>query len=418
MNYNAISLFSGAMGLDLGIEKAGIEIKVCVEKDKWAKSTIERNTNIPVIHKDITAVTSEEILEKANLKKGEVFLIAGGPPCQSFSSAGKQRGLADFRGNTIIRYLNIVEEIEPQYFIMENVRGLISAKLNEVPVEFKEYEDIKDVKGSVMYFLQNEFKKYGYTISFTLFNAANYGVPQKRERMIIFGYKGKERIPLPRPTHSENGTIRDTLPWVSIDKVIGDLEPATEKDYIPLGEKAKKYLSMLKQGQYWKDLPEGVAKEAMGNSYELGGGKTGFFRRLNMSEPSPTLVTSPSMPATMLCHPTDLRPLSIKEYARIQQFPDHWIFEGGIREVYKQIGNAVPVGLGYIAAKNILNFHEERNLLVPYSRYKNTTDFEFNNFFLTQLGKSSIVKKQQKKEEVINFESKDFEEQVILDLEI
>lgn len=388
MNYNAISLFSGAMGLDLGIEKAGIDIKVCVEKDKWAASTIRKNTNIPVIDKDITNVSSQEILEKANLKKGEVFLVAGGPPCQSFSSAGKQRGLDDFRGNTIIRYLNIIEEIQPQYFIMENVRGLISAKLNAVPEEFKEYEDVKNIKGSVLYFLQNEFKKYGYTISFALFNAANYGVPQKRERIIIFGNRGNERITLPKPTHSEDGNIRNTLPWVSIEKVIGDLKPAKEEEYIPLSEKNKKYLSMLQQGQYWKDLPEEVAKEAMGKSYYLGGGKTGFFRRLNMNEPSPTLVTSPSMPATMLCHPIELRPLSIKEYARIQQFPDNWTFEGGIREIYKQIGNAVPVGLGYIAAKNILDFHEEKNLLIPYSRYKNTTDYEFVDFFEREKEKS------------------------------
>ena len=154
--FATISLFSGAMGLDLGVEKAGFNIKVCVEFDKWAAETIRKNSNIPVIEEDINNVSAKEILSKAGLKTGEVFMIIGGPPCQPFSSAGKLRGLADFRGNTMVRFLNLVEEIQPQYFIMENVRGLLSAKLNAVPEEFKEYEDLIDIKGSVLYFLKSE----------------------------------------------------------------------------------------------------------------------------------------------------------------------------------------------------------------------------------------------------------------------
>lgn len=379
--YNVISLFSGAMGLDLGVEKSGFNIRACVEYNKWAAETIRKNSDTPVIEDDINNITPEQLLEVAGLKREEVFMIVGGPPCQPFSSAGKQQSLGDFRGNTIIRYLNLVEEIQPQYFIMENVRGLLSAKLKSVPEEFSEYEGIKDLKGSVMYFLKNEFKKYGYTISFALFNSANYGVPQKRERMIIFGNKGTERIPLPVPTHSEKCDIPNTKPWKSIGEAFVGLEPPKENEYSPLRKNSEKYLKMLKGGQYWKNLPEDVAKEAMGNSYFLGGGKTGFYRRLHFDQPSPTLVTSPTMPATLLCHPEELRPLSIKEYARIQEFPDDWQFCGGITEVYKQIGNAVPVGMGYMAAKNIMDFHLETNNLIKYSRYKNTTDYEFDNFF-------------------------------------
>lgn len=379
--YNTISLFSGAMGLDLGVEKAGFEVKVCVEYDKWAAKTIRKNTNVPVIEDDINNVSSEQILETAGLTKEEVFMIVGGPPCQAFSSAGNLGGLSDFRGNTIIRYLNLIEEIQPQYFIMENVRGILSAKLKAVPEEFAEYKDIIETKGSVMYFLKNEFQKYGYTISFSLFNSANYGVPQKRERVIIFGNKGPERIPLPIPTHSKDGSIINTKPWKPIKEAFLGLPPVEKEDYVPLRNGSIKYLEMLKQGQYWKDLPEEVAKEAMGNSYHLGGGKTGFYRRLHFDEPSPTLVTSPSMPATLLCHPTELRPLSVKEYTRIQEFPDSWEICGSITEKYKQIGNAVPVGLGYMAAKNILDFHLERNNLIKFSRYKNTTDYEFDKFF-------------------------------------
>lgn len=376
----AISLFSGAMGLDLGIEKAGIEIKLCVEMNKQAAATIRNNTHIPVIDRDITTVTSEELLEVSKLKKGEVDLIVGGPPCQAFSTAGARRGLNDFRGNVIIQYLRVVSDLHPQYFILENVRGILSTKLNALPEEYKEYEGIKDLKGSVIRFLANEFKKIGYTISFALFNAANYGVPQIRERVIIFGNKGDKRIPLPQPTHSELG-LYNTKKWITLGEVINDLPHPSENEYIKLREKTEKYMLQIKEGENWTALDPVVAKEAMGKAYDLPGGRTGFFRRLSSKKPSPTLVTSPTMPATLICHPTELRPLSIKEYARIQQFPDDWIFYGGIADIYKQIGNAVPVGLGYMAGLQIVKFNngelngdEDVVNLVPYSRYKNTTD--------------------------------------------
>ena len=125
----------------------------------------------------------------------------------------------------------------------------------------------------------------------------------------------------------------------------------------------------------------------MGKAYELGGGKTGFLRRLSNSKPSPTLVTSPIMPATLICHPTELRPLSVKEYARVQQFPDSWRFSGKISDIYKQIGNAVPVGLGYMAGMQIIRFDngelkgdEDKDNVIPYSRYKNTTDKDITLF--------------------------------------
>lgn len=374
------------MGLDLGLEKAGFNIKVCVEMNKLAAKTIMTNTDIPVINKDINDVSTEEILQTANLKKEEVFLVAGGPPCQAFSTAGARRALEDFRGNVIINYLRVIKEIQPTFFILENVRGILSSAMKYVPEEFgDEYNDIVDIKGSVIYFLVKEFEKYGYSISFTLFNSANYGVPQKRERVIIFGHKG-ERIPLPNPTHTQSGEETGSK-WTSFGQVVSDLKEE-DMHFIELSEKPRKYLTLLKGGQYWKHLPENVVEEAMGASYHLGGGKTGFYRRLSVEEPSPTLVTSPSMPATMLAHPEKLRPLSIEEYARIQQFPDHWKFEGHIRDVYKQIGNAVPVGLGYVAGKTILDFYtgnydkeRESKNQIPYSRYKNCSDFEFLPLF-------------------------------------
>ena len=376
----AISLFSGAMGLDIGIEKAGIDIKLCVELNKQAASTIRNNTNIPVINRDITTIPTSELLEVSGLKAGEVDLVVGGPPCQAFSTAGARRGLDDFRGNVIIQYLRVVSEIQPRYFILENVRGILSAKLNAVPDSYKEYEEIKNEKGSVIRFLANEFRKLGYTISFALFNAANYGVPQIRERVIIFGTKGTKRIPLPQPTHSELG-LYGTKKWVALGDVINDLPKPNESEYTSLSKKMLQYMSLVKEGENWTSLEPEVAREAMGKAYDLGGGKTGFLRRLSSSKPSPTLVTSPIMPATLICHPTELRPLSVKEYARVQQFPDNWKFSGRIADIYKQIGNAVPVGLGYMAGMQIIRFdngelkgNEDMNNLIPYSRYKNTTD--------------------------------------------
>lgn len=140
-------------------------------------------------------------------------------------------------------------------------------------------------------------------------------------------------------------------------------------------------MPLVKEGENWTSLDPAIAKEAMGKAYDLSGGKTGFLRRLSNNQPSPTLVTSPIMPATLICHPTELRPLSIKEYARIQQFPDHWKFCGKITDIYKQIGNAVPIGLGYIVGKQIVKFdngeldeNDDVANFIPYSRYRNTTD--------------------------------------------
>lgn len=384
--YNTISLFSGAMGLDLGIEKVGFKIRVCLEKDKWAAQTIRANTSIPVIERDINDVHTDEILAAAGIGRQDVTLVIGGPPCQAFSTAGKQKGFADFRGNVMLQYLRVVRDILPEFFIMENVRGLQSAKLNSVPAEYAEYEPIKDVKGSAFHFMVAEFRKLGYSISHALLNAANYGVPEKRERIVVIGHRG-ERVPIPSPTHSENGEL-GTKKWNTLRSCIGDMEHRTDLHYTELRKRSRPYMKILKEGQNRRNLPEDMAMQAMGKAYFLSGGKTGFLRRLKFDEPSPTLVTSPTMPATLLCHPIQLRPLSIEEYARIQQFPDSWTFNGRLETIYKQIGNAVPVGLGQAVGQQIMRFingqtsaNEEARNKIPYSRYKNTKYRDFAIMF-------------------------------------
>ncbi|RJQ42877.1 MAG: DNA cytosine methyltransferase [Gaiellales bacterium] len=371
----AISLFSGAMGLDLGLEKAGFDVLACVENDKHCIETITNNRPAVKLYNDISSVDPQDVLKDLGLVSGSVDLVAGGPPCQAFSTAGRRRSLDDFRGNLIIRYLEFISEIKPKYFILENVRGLLSAKLANTPPEYGDYSSVEDTPGSVIWFLTEEFKKLGYKISFSLFDASLYGVPQRRERVIIFGTLGDEEIEIPQPTTALNlKTVRDA---------IGDIQ-SIKHDYLPLGKKQTEYLSLLKAGQYWKHLPEHLQEEAMGKSFLLGGGKTGFYRRLSWDKPSPTLVTHPTMPATLLAHPELMRPLSIQEYARIQMFPDDWKFSGKLTDIYKQIGNAVPVGLGLMAGTAIVN-HKKRTQkkasAQKTSRYNRTSHKEFLSDF-------------------------------------
>ena len=387
----AISLFSGAMGLDIGIERAGFDVRVCVDNYDPAVETIKNNTSIPVIDRDITLVTSAEILKTAGLKKGEVDLVFGGPPCQAFSTAGARRSLQDFRGNLVVRFLQMVADIRPRAFLLENVRGLLSSKLDFAPEGYEEYHDVVSTPGSVVYFLYKEFNKLGYKVSFSLFDSANYGVPQRRERVLMFGIKDRVPVDLPRPTHTEDG-LATGKKWVTLREALAGLQEAN-MDYVKIRDTHKLFLRKLKAGQYWKHLPEADQKLAMGASYNLPGGKTGFYRRLSWDKPSPALVTSPVMPATMLCHPTRLRPLSVQEYARIQQFPDNWKFAGPTMDIYKQIGNAVPVGLGYAAGKALatrLNAqaravtHKAASEPVQYSRYKCTDHLSFLENFAKQ----------------------------------
>jgi len=379
----AISLFSGAMGLDLGIEKAGFDVIAAVENDKFCIDTIRANRpDIKLYPDDINLVDPKQILKDLGVKKGEIELVVGGPPCQPFSTAGKRRGLEDFRGNVIVRFLDYVNEINPKYFILENVRGIFYAKLSFVPEEYKFYEPIKDEPGSVVYFLYKEFQKLGYSISFSLFDSSLYGVPQKRERFIMFGAKGNKKIPIPTPTTASKPlTLKDAIGSIQDDK----------HDFVNLREAHTKYLKLLTAGQYWKNLPINVQEEAMGKSFTLPGGKTGFYRRLSWDKPSPTLVTHPTMPATMLVHPSELRPLSIQEYKLIQQFPSNWEITGKIEQVYKQIGNAVPVGLGYMAGMAVIRHLEGKSqddYLGPTSRYKDMFYLDFISKFENKLKKT------------------------------
>lgn len=379
---NYLSFFSGALGLDLGLEKAGFKPLMYCEFDKKCQETIAVNQpNIPLIG-DIRNYSAQDILEKAGLSATDTIdLVVGGPPCQAFSTAGARRSFEDERGNVFIHYLQVATDLKARYIVIENVRGLLSAVYK--PSEHDE-KSLKDAKGTALEHIVHFLESKGYGVSFNLYNSANYGAPQIRERVVIIASADGSKAPYLNPTHSQNGEF-NLKPWKTLKEVISDLPTEKNQDCAVFPEKRLKYYRLLKSGQNWRNLPEDLQKEAMGKSYYLGGGKTGFLRRLDWNKPSPTLVTSPTMPATDLAHPEEDRPLSVAEYARIQQFPDHWKFAGKLVDQYKQIGNAVPGGLGYAIAQTIIH-HDQGNDIqppegFPFSRYKFTTEKDWKKAF-------------------------------------
>lgn len=384
----ALSFFSGAMGLDLGLEAAGIKFRLACENDKYCQETIRKNRpELPLIG-NIWKYTAEDIKKIANIE-GDIDLIVGGPPCQAFSTAGARKGFSDERGNVFLYYIDILLTLKPKYIVIENVRGLLSAPLINIPWKErhsqKELDTLSKPGGALLYIME-KLRSGGYSVSFNLYNAANFGVPQIRERVVIICSRDGRKVPYLSPTHSniENFGLKK---WETLRNAI---KGVTGCDHTNFPENRLKYYKMLKQGQYWKDLPKDIQPVALGKSYSLPGGKTGFFRRLAWDKPSCTLVTSPTMPATDICHPEADRPLSIQEYKRIQQFPDNWELAGDITKQYKQVGNAVPVGLGMAIGKTIIAHMQNISLPIydnfPYSRYKNTDDVSWERETRNRLG--------------------------------
>ncbi len=382
----ALSFFSGAMGLDFGIEKAGFEIRLASEIDKFCRQTIEINKPNVALLSDINNYSATTIRQEAGLgPEDEIDLIVGGPPCQAFSTAGKRNGLNDNRGNIFLKYIELALALRPKYFVIENVRGLLSTPMSHRPHDQRgdEYPGLSEdeLKGGALNFILNRLENSGYGYSFELYNAANFGTPQSRERVIIICSRDGTVPPYLTPSHSEKGEFG--LPkWNTFKAAVRGINTC---NHINFPEKRLKYYKLLKPGDNWRKLPENLQKMAMGNSYNSGGGKTGFFRRLAWDKPSPTLVTHPAMPATDLAHPEELRPLSIEEYKRLQQFPDSWTVAGPLIQQYKQIGNAVPTGLGLAVGRLIMNLINGTPIPssngFKYSRYKNTSHIEWKEQF-------------------------------------
>jgi DNA (cytosine-5)-methyltransferase 1 len=352
-NREVISLFSGAMGLDIGLSQAGLNIAIGQDFDNCCVSTMKANGH-RAVGGDIRTIEPQELLSAAQMEQGEPFLICGGPPCQPFSTAGKRLGINDPRGSLFMDFIRMIDYIRPRFFIMENVKGLMSSSTsNGKNDEQHNMFSINKFSNSALDVILSEFDKLGYKTVYGMLDAVNYGAPQFRERFALIGSRDKEDIFLPMPTHFQTHQ-EPSYQWVTLRSAIEKYE----KDYGDCASFSADRLNFLKlvpEGGNWRDLPDNLVESAMGGAYKSGGGKVGFYRRLSYDQPCPTLVTSPVQKASMLCHPTQDRPLSVNEYAAIQQFPEQWAFAGSMMAKYKQIGNAVPTGLATALGKAILS---------------------------------------------------------------
>ncbi len=367
-NRDVISLFSGAMGLDIGLAKAGLNVVIGQDFDASCVKTMRANGH-KVLEGDIREIEPQQLLSLTGLHIGEPFLICGGPPCQPFSTAGKRLGINDPRGSLFMDFIRMIDYIRPRFFVMENVKGIMSAPLKHVPLAERDEKDPEQRLGTVLDVILSEFNKLGYKTVYGVLDAVNYGVPQFRERFVLIGSRDNEDIFLPIPTHFQMHQNQE-YQWQSVRSVIEDLE-FDSGECATLSDERLKFLKMVPQGGNWRDLPEDIIPIAMGGAYTSGGGKVGFYRRLSYDQPSPTVVTSPVQKATMMCHPTQNRPLSVKEYARIQQFPDNWIFTGTTAAKYRQIGNAVPVGLAEAIGKAVIAV-ADKSAVIETKRFRGT----------------------------------------------
>lgn len=367
------------MGLDLGLEATGrFETVVCIEREKAFCDTIRLNHRegrlpkcLRIVEADIATLNPEALFNEFGVEPLEIDVVVGGPPCQSFSTAGRRGTVQDPRGTLIWDFLRFVEYVKPKFFLMENVRGLLSAALKHRAIAERPDKGGSPLKpeeepGSVVRLFASDLanlKDVAYHLDIFEVNSVNYGSPQIRERVLFIGNLFGVTVDFPNPTHgqsTQNGN--DTQmglfeepglkPWRTLADAIGDLNELnpTVLDFSP---RKKSFLEMVPPGSNWRSLPEKTQKESMGKAWHAKGGRSGWWRRLTFDLPCPTLMTMPNHASTSLCHPTQTRALSIREYARIQEFPDDWQFSGTVAEQYAQVGNAVPTRLGKVAGEVI-----------------------------------------------------------------
>ena len=309
--FTCIELFAGAGGLALGLEQAGINTIEHVEIDEACCQTLKNNRpSWNIVNEDIHKVDFSSY-------RDTVDIVTGGVPCQALSYAGKKLGFEDTRGTLFHEFARCVSEVRPKLFMAENVRGLISHD-----------------HGRTLDTILSVFSELGYNVQYSVLNSAYYGVGQKRERIVIVGTRKDLSIEYKYPEPDKKmTTLREAL------------KNCPKSEGQQYSERKKKVLSLVPPGGCWINLPVELQKEYLGKSYTSGGGKRGMARRISWDEPCLTLTCSPSQKQTERCHPDETRPFTVREYARIQSFPDDWSFSGGIGSKYKQIGNAVPVEL-------------------------------------------------------------------------
>lgn len=366
------------MGLDIGLEQTGrFRVRAVVEKERSFCETIRANKaagrlagDLVIFEGDIRSINPADVLAAAGLKPGELDVLVGGPPCQSFSTAGRRGTTQDARGTLLWEYLRFVGYMRPRFFLMENVRGLLSAGLKHRPIAERPENGgppltADEQPGSVVRQFADDLQSIdgGYHMDCFEVNAVNYGAPQLRERALFIGNRFNAQVDFPNPTHGKPrqgdeqlvdlfDRAPELLPWSTLGDAIAKINDPGDvvMDFSP---RKKMFLSMVPPGSNWRSLPIAKQKESMGSAWFAKGGRSGWWRRLSFDLPCPTLVTMPNHASTSLCHPTAVRALSLKEYAAIQEFPADWEFRGTTAQQYAQVGNAVPVRLGRIAGEVI-----------------------------------------------------------------
>lgn len=321
-----IELFAGAGGLALGLHQAGLEPVGLFEYDRDCIRTLAKNRpKWPVFHADVKDVDYNQFCE--------VDILTGGFPCQAFSSAGKRLGFQDERGNLIFEMLRAIRETRPKIVLAENVQGLLQHN-----------------RGETLLAILNALRDLGYSVVHELVDALEFGVPQKRKRLIIIAVKGEHLIrSIPR-FQQKRMTLADAL------------KDCPKSEGMAYSAVKKKIMELVPPGGCWTSLPDTVQQEYMGASYGQGshmGGRRGIARRMDWNEPSLTILCSPSQKQTERCHPDETRPFTIRESARIQTFPDDWEFLGSISSQYRQIGNAVPVKMAKILGHHLVSLYQD-----------------------------------------------------------
>lgn len=326
--YTVAELFAGAGGLALGMEKAGLHCVLLNEINREACATLRKNRpHWNVIEGDVAELDFHSL-------QGKVDVLTGGFPCQAFSYAGKKLGFEDARGTMFYEFARAVKEIQPLICVGENVRGLLS------------HDKGRTINGMV-----SILDELGYEVlPPRLLKAIFHRVPQKRERLLVVGLRKNADLSFewPKP-QKEFYTLRDALKKGQLFNK--DVSKSPGQAY---PKRKREIMSMIPPGGYWRELPLEIQKEYMKGSFYLSGGKTGMARRISWDEPCLTLTCAPAQKQTERCHPDETRPFTVREYARIQTFPDDWIFEGSMTSQYKQIGNAVPVNLAEEIGKSLI----------------------------------------------------------------
>jgi DNA (cytosine-5)-methyltransferase 1 len=335
--YRVLSLFSGAMGMDLGFHATErFQTIAAVENWRAAKETIRKNrengwfSNLRLIGKSIKSVDAEQF------SSPDIDVIIGGPPCQSFSTAGRRRGIDDVRGTLLWDLVRFVNTIRPQVFVMENVVGLSSAQMPDG------HSVISHFRSAI----------HDYHIGTFVMNVMHYGGFQNRRRLITIGCREGKRILPMRLTHGSQRTGFSSLErYQTLRDGIGHLQEV-QSDGMNYSEKKASVFRFIPEGGDWRNLPVDIESRVDFGKAVIQ--KYGFaWRRLSWNKSCPVLLCNPDQTLTSQCHPREIRPLNLLEYAAIQEFPEDWIICGTVAERYRQIGNAVPIRLGRIIGEMV-----------------------------------------------------------------